>query len=260
MLLAQSNTGNIGQLVVSSVEVTSGSSVSSDQLRAITEEVAKRTYSTNQPGAEIVERARYRLQQDGYFKAEVGLADELINPSQSTVAVSLEINEGHQYRLRAIDFSANKVISAQELRQQFAIGSGEIFDVEKIRRGLEQLRRLYASRGYINFVPVPNTEADNENRVVILRIDCDEGKQFHFGKLMVLGNELHPGDSDKILKSWRFTEGEVYNGDEVEKFWSDIAPYLPPGWQLEQHMEIRQDAGSAVATLAVLLPGADSQR
>lgn len=105
-----------------------------------------------------------------------------------------------------------------------------------------------------------NTEGDNENRVVTLRIDFDEGKQFHFGKLTVLGNELHPGDSEKILKSWRFTEGEVYNGDEVEKFWNDIAPYLPLGWQLEQHMEIRQDASSAVTTLAVLLPGADSQR
>ena len=106
-------------------------------------------------------------------------------------------------------------------------------------------------------MPVPNTEADDKNRVVTLRIDCDEGKQFHYGRLTVLGNEIHEGDSEKILNAWRFNEGGVYNGDEVEKFWNDIAPYLPPDWQLEQHLEIRQDPSTASATLAVLLPGAN---
>jgi outer membrane protein insertion porin family len=172
---------------------------------------------------------------------------------QSTVAVLLEISEGQQYRLREIAFSGNKV-SAQELRQQFAIGNGEIFDVEKIRLGLEQLRRLYAARGYINFSPVPNTEADDANRVITLRIDFDEGKQFHYGKLTMLGNELHPGDWGKILNAWRFTEGEVYNAEEVEKFWTDIAPYLPPEWPLNQHLEIRQNVSTATADLTVLLP------
>ena len=115
--------------------------MSSDHLRAITEEVAQHTYPANQPGEEIAERARYKLQQDGYFKAEVRLANQLVSPTQSTAAVTLEISEGQQYRLEEIVFSGNKVISAKELRQQFAIGNGEIFDVEKIRRGLEQLAR-----------------------------------------------------------------------------------------------------------------------
>ena len=116
-----------------------------------------------------------------------------------------------------------------------------------------------AGRARIRPAPVLDTEGDNENRVVTLRIDFDEGKQFHFGKLMVLGNELHQGDSERIRDAWRFNEGDGYNGEAVEKFWNDIAPYLPLGWQLEQHMEICQDASSAVATLAVLLPGGDSQ-
>ena len=110
MLLAQSNTGSIGRLAVSSVDVANGSSVSSDHLRAITEEMAKHTYPANQPGEEIAERARYTLQQDGYFKSEVRLANQLVSPTQSTVAVTLEISEGQQYRLEEIAFSGNKVI------------------------------------------------------------------------------------------------------------------------------------------------------
>jgi outer membrane protein insertion porin family len=254
VLLVQSAAAQSGRMVITSVDVTSDSSVSSDHLRAITEEVTKNTYTGNQPGEEIAERARYLLQQDGYFKAKVSLADQFVSSTQSTVAVTLGISEGQQYSLKEIDFSSNGVFRAQQLREQFEIGNGEIFDVEKIRRGLERLRRLYASRGYINFAPVPNTDADDENRVVTLRIDCDEGKQFHYGKLIVLGNELHLGDSERILKTWRFNEGDVYNGDEVEKFWTDIAPYLPPEWPLNQHLEIRQNVSTATADLTVLLP------
>jgi outer membrane protein assembly factor BamA len=256
VLLVQSAAAQSGRMVVTSVDVTPDSSVSSDHLRAITEEVTKDTYTGNQPGEEIAEQARYLLQQDGYFKAEVSLADQFVSPAQSTVAVTLGIREGQQYRLNEIDFSSTGAFRAQQLRQQFEIGNGEIFDAEKIRRGLERLRRLYASRGYINFTPVPTLTADDENQVVTLRIDCDEGKQFHFGKLTVRGNELHPGDSGKILKAWRFNEGDVYNGDGVEEFWNDIAPYLPFDWQLCQHLEIHQNPRTATATLAVLMPGA----
>jgi outer membrane protein assembly factor BamA len=215
---------------------------------------SRSTLTANKSEEEIAERARYTLQQDGYFKAEVRLANQLVSPMQWTVAVTLGISEGRQYRLKEINFGSNGVFRAQQLRRQFEIENGEIFDVEKIRRGLEQLRRLYAARGYINFSPVPNTEADDENRVITLRIDFDEGKQFHYGKLTLLGNELHPGDSEKILKSWRFTEGEVYDGDEVEKFWTDIATYLPPEWPLNQHLDIRQNVSTATADLIVLLP------
>jgi len=254
VFLVQSAAAQSGRMVITSVDVTSDSSVSSDHLRAITEEVTKNTYTRNQPGEEIAERARYLLQQDGYFKAKVSLADQFVSSTQSTVAATLGISEGQQYSLKEIGFSSNGVFQVQQLRGQFEIENGEIFDVEKIRRGLERLRRLYASRGYINFVPVPNTDADDENGVVTLRIDCDEGKQFHYGKLTVVGSELHPGDSERILKTWRFTEGEIYNGEEVEKFWTDIARYLPLEWPLDQHLEIRQNVSSATAGLTVLLP------
>ena len=132
-----------------------------------------------------------------------------------------------------------------------------MFDVEQIRKGLEEIRNLYASRGYINFTPVPNTEPDEDRAVVTLKIDCDEGKQFHFDKLAVAGRELHPGDGEKILAAWKPSEGSVYNQDQVEEFWKDIAPFLPPGWKIEQHLAIRQNAETATASLVVLLPGAN---
>jgi len=178
------------------------------------------------------------------------------SPIGGTIAVTLAIKEGQQYQLKQITFSGNKELSASQLRQQFEIADGDVFDVEQIRKGLEEIRKLYALRGYINFTPVPNTEPD-EDRAVTPKIDCDEGKQFHFGKLVVAGRELHPGDGEKILAAWKPSEGSVYNQDQVEEFWNDMAPFLPCGWKVEQHLEIRQNAETATASLVVLLPGAN---
>ena len=180
-----------------------------------------------------------------------------MNPLERTVVVTLAIHEGRQYHLKKITFTGNKQIPTSQLRQQFEIAGGETFDVEKIRKGLDQLRRFYASRGYINFAPVPNTQLDEDSGTITLHIYCDEGKQFHFGKLAVYGRELHPGDAEKMSAAWGPFQGRVYDGDEVEAFWSEMAPFLPPAWHLEQHLVVRQDSKTSTADLGVLLPGAN---
>ena len=256
LLLAQSPINHIGEVTVASLDVASGSAVSSEHLSQITQEIESHSYPSNQP-EEIAQRARYRLQREGYFKANVSLNDvRFSNPIGDTIAVTLAITEGRQYRLEQITFSGNKQLSSSQLRQQFEVADGDVFDVEQIRKGLDQIRKLYASRGYINFTPVPNTEPDEDRAVVTLKIDCDEGKQFHFGRLAVAGRELHPGDGERILAAWKRPDGSVYDGVQVEEFWKDIAAFLPPGWGIEQHLEIRQNAETATASLVVLLPGA----
>jgi outer membrane protein assembly factor BamA len=257
LLLAQAPGNNLGPITVREVEVEAGSSVSSEHLQAITKAIENQTYLPS-PHEEIVERARFTLQRYGYFKADVSLSDmRPVNPDQTAIAVTLAIREGQLFRLKQIAFAGNQAILESGLRNQFAIANGELFDVEKIRVGLEGIRRLYVSHGYINFAPVPNTDANDETRLVTLNIDCDEGKQFRFGKLEVLGQELHPGDRDRFLIAWKPFEGGVYNGEEVEQFWKDMAPLLPPNWRLEQHLRIRQDLRTPTATLNVLLPGSN---
>jgi outer membrane protein assembly factor BamA len=68
---------------------------------------------------------------------------------ERTIVVTLAIHDGQQYRLKKITFTGNKQIATSQLRQQFEIEGGEIFDTDQIRQGLEQISYLY-SRGYIN--------------------------------------------------------------------------------------------------------------
>ena len=123
-------------------EVTTDSQVSSEHLQAITREIEGHSNPPSEP-EELVERARYTMQREGYFKADVSLADvRSVNPLERTVVVTLAIHEGRQYRLRNITFTGNKEIPTSQLRQQFETAGGETFEVEKIRKGLDQLRNI----------------------------------------------------------------------------------------------------------------------
>jgi outer membrane protein assembly factor BamA len=200
---------------------------------------------------EIRERIVYAFQERGYYKArvqqlEVTPLDLHTVPPSVTVVVTVE--DGYQYRLKSVQFSGAKAFAASQLRQQFAISDGDIFNAEKIRKGLDNLRKLYASRGYVNLTPVPNTESDDEAAAITLQIDLDEGKQFHLGGLVLDGEELHPGDGAKLLAAWKPMEGGVYDGTRVEAWWRLAATLLPPGSHMEQMLGLRQDATSSIVT------------
>jgi outer membrane protein assembly factor BamA len=255
LLFAQCPASQVGNVSIAGVDLTPDSSVSSEELAAVVAEIRNCTYSPY--GLfEIKEQARYTLQRYGFFKADVSLADShAVNSNLATIAITLAIRSGAQYRLGQITFAANKAISTAELRAQFLIAGGDVFDVEKIRHGLEAIRALYCSRGYINFAPIPNTVADDDTGAVYLKIEVDEGKQFRFGALTVKGHELHPGDRQKMLAAWESFVGGVFNPEELEQFWKDMAPFMPREWASVQYLVIRQEPQTAIANLEIDLPG-----
>ena len=135
-----------------------------DQQRIATA-IKEQTYdSTEAAVAGASERARNAWQDRGYFLAKVsGNARTLTsNPISQRIALGIHVEEGLQYRLGAIEFKNNKAVqSAGTLRNAFPIKDGEIFRTEKIRVGLQNLRRAYGETGYVNFVPDLETKVDD---------------------------------------------------------------------------------------------------
>jgi outer membrane protein assembly factor BamA len=226
------------------------SNVPATELAAIESEIKQRccAYAETQ---EIRERIVYAFQERGYYEARINRVDVTpmaTNAAPPAVNVAVDVSNGRRFRLRTIQFRGNEALSTAELRQQFRIEYGEILNVDKIRQGLEGLRRVYASQGYINFTPVPNTEADEKSATVTLTIDVDEGKQFRLGGLLLDGEEPHAGDGAKLLEAWKPMEGGVYNGLRIEEWWQLAATMLPPGARLEQMLGLKQDAASVIVT------------
>ena len=188
------------------------------------ENLFARTYDSTKL-SEDAERVRYYYQTKGYFKALVADPKTQIHDTSGirwywpfksspgkSVDIRLPVEEGARYRLKEITFSGNKAVTnIAGLRSLFKIKDGEIFDTEAVRKGLEGLRKAYAALGYINFTPVPNTEADDEKKLISLRIDVDEGKQFFVRRIEFQGNTT---TRDKVIRrELALEEGQVYNGN-----------------------------------------------
>jgi len=204
--------------------------ISAAEQRQIASEVESYRVSAN-PIDGLSERARYAFQKRGYFKAWVAPPTVTVVSSGSpgeTVDVAVAVNPGGQYRLKEISFSGNRAFTASELRQIFPTKDGEIFDTEKIRRGLELLRKLYVSQGYVSATPVPETDADDVAHTVALRVDVDEGAVFRLGSLVLDGVEPVPGAGAKLLQSWKTYQGRVYSEKILDSFMQENAAYLPP--------------------------------
>ncbi len=173
---------------------------------------------------EDTERVRAEYQNRGYFKAAVADPKTVIHDTghkgfhiplvQSgpgkAVDITMQIDEGDQYRLGKITFKNNKAIpNAAALRSMIPLKDGDIFSREKIAKGLENLRKAYGQYGYINYTGVPQTTFDDEKKLANLEIDVDEGKQFYVRRIEFQGNTT---TRDKVIRrELALEEGGIYN-------------------------------------------------
>jgi outer membrane protein insertion porin family len=227
------------------------------------ENLFPRTYDSTKLN-EDAERVRYFYQTKGYFKALVSDPQTQIHdtsgikwywPFKSSpgkaVDIKIPVEEGPRYRLKEIVFTGNKAVTdTSRLRPLFKIKDGDIFDAEAIRKGLDNLRKAYAALGYINFTPVPNTEPDDEKKLITLRIDLDEGKQFFVRRIEFQGNTT---TRDKVIRrQLAIEEGQVYNGNlwELSLLRLNQLQYFE-ALKPEQDSEIKQNVQDATVDITL---------
>ena len=224
--------------------------------------VQEHTY-TRESLPETSGRVRQQLQDRGYFKARVPAPTITVVSNDSRgelVDLELDVNLGQQYFLKQIVFTNNHVFTAGQLRESFPLDDGAIFDTSKVRQGLEDLRRKYTDRGYINFTSVPETVVDEPAATIRLMIDLQEGAQYRAGALMLDGVEGVPGAAAKLHESWKQYQGRVFNEAMIKSFMLENAAYLPQhktDWQL---FDISQDSGIHVVNVRLQLGNAPTNR
>jgi len=180
---------------------------------------------------EALERARAAWQDRGYFKVQVSGETKTLtsNPVSQNLLLIVHVDEGSQYTLRKITFVHNKAImDMQALRGFFSIKDGEIFSREKIAAGLQNLREAYGELGYINFTAVPDTELNDEEQMISLKIDFDEGKQFYVSRIDVLG--LDEAAKQELLSDLPIKHGQIFSSRLWEKSllkYASTAPDCP---------------------------------
>jgi len=199
----------------------------------IARDIKKQTYTDSTING-IPDRLRSALVQRGFLGAYAPAPDIIVVSSKSgeeVIDMTYQVQAGSRYRLKQISFTSNQpqfAFPERDLRQSFAISDGAAFDSEAIRTGLQKLRQLYATRGYVNCTPMPDIEPDDTSATVSVKIDVDEGAVYRVGVLVLDGVEPVQGAGAKLLESWKQYQGQVANPKLAADFMRANAAYLTP--------------------------------
>ena len=120
------------------------------------------------------------------------------------------MEEGRLYHLNKANFEGVKLFREPSvLLNLFGMHQGDVFSTDKLRKGIENMRKLYGQFGYHRFRPrtllrfIPNTDK------IDLTITADEGKQFFIRRIDFSGNTT---TRDKVIRrEILLDEGDMFN-------------------------------------------------
>jgi outer membrane protein insertion porin family len=130
------------------------------------------------------------------------------------VNITIPIEEGDQYRmgtLRIVSSDPDKALSLKvdALKAAFPLKEGEIFSAAKVRKAMESYTSIYGQYGFIDFVPQPDTEIDNQAKRIDITMKFDEGKQYYVRRIDFTGNTT---TRDKVIRrELLIDEGQLFN-------------------------------------------------
>jgi len=173
------------------------------------------------------ERIRQAYQDAGYFTARTleesidiehrggkGWRIPIFKMNQPGIRadIKLPVDEGKLFHLRNMNFSGVKLFRTPEalMKPLFGMSTGDIFSTDKLRKGIENMRKLYGKFGYIDFVPEPDFHpAEDGSDQIDLTLTADEGKQFFIRRIDFSGNTT---TRDKVIRrEVLLDEGDVFN-------------------------------------------------
>jgi len=190
--------------------------------------VLTKTYDRQKLSEDLEVGVRGLYRDNGYFKVSVGepVLENLDTSSfrmkipvagrshGKAVNITIPIQEGERYRmgtLRIVSADPDKALSLKvdALKSAFPLKQGDIFSTEKVRKALETYGKIYGEYGFIDFTPEPDTDIDEQNKIINLTLKFDEQKQYFVRRIDFVGNTT---TRDKVIRrELMIDEGQLFN-------------------------------------------------
>jgi outer membrane protein insertion porin family len=190
----------------------------------ILEDLFAKTYDSSKL-EEDKERIRQGYQDKGYFQVKVldhtvrlretgghGFKLPLLlerHPGKA-MDITIPVEEGRLFKLHKVNYVGVKFFRSPEslTKGLFGMAEGDVFSTAKLRKGLEQMRKLYGEFGFIDFVPEPSFDFPGGDQID-LTLTADEGKQFFVRRIDFSGNTT---TRDKVIRrEILLDEGDMFN-------------------------------------------------
>jgi outer membrane protein assembly factor BamA len=244
-----------GGILITDFTINGTRTISTTDLAGITSDMIGSCF--NEDSEEMEERIRASFQDRGYFKAEV--KNLRVKPSDSLsipkpVTLEGEVSEGVRYTLGEITFIENHAFSSERLREQFPLKRGDVFKRDKVASGLGSLRKLYGTRGFLDFTAIPATNLGT-NGTASLDIAIQEGRQYHMGKLDIVADKEV---ASRLRGEWKLAEGDVYDQTYIYRYLEANRDLLPMSFSTDNVQRSQNCPDALVGVRVIIDPDEDT--
>ncbi|HXY05189.1 MAG TPA: outer membrane protein assembly factor BamA [Burkholderiaceae bacterium] len=173
----------------------------------------------------LLERAEQELKRQYLSRGMYGVkVTTTVTPvERNRVNVSIAIDEGEMAKIRAIQFTGNKVFSDKTLREQMELSTPGWFTWytnhdkyarQKLQADEETLRSYYLARGYLDFsIESTQVAISEDKKDIFITINIVEGERYKISSVKVAGETL--GLDEEFKQMIDVKPGDIYNGERM---------------------------------------------
>ena len=156
----------------------------------------------------------------GYLKAQFDEAQAKVaeDGAQTLVDVSFPVKSGEKYQLTDIQFGGNSVFPAEKLRELIHLKSGETANSVQLEDDLQQLHKLYGTKGYLFAHAEAVPTMDDAAATVRYQINVIENEMYRMGELSIDG--VPTENANKMIAQWQMKKGDPYDNSYPQRFFS----------------------------------------
>jgi len=187
-----------------------------------------------------IDKLKSTYSSKGFENVEINISYEQAKDKngqviEGFVIVNIEIKEPKRIKITKIEFINNKVISSFVLKNKmktktflciiFEIRNG-VFQEEQFNEDLEELKKLYYEKGYLDvkFENIEKKTIEKEDEIALeIYIKVNEGPQYFIQDYNILGNKVF--DKEEILKNIDIKKNVPYNRIFFESLKERIKQY-----------------------------------
>jgi len=196
---------------------------------------------------------RGALRDRGYFKATATAKLTTLQTEGADISVVGAISAalGLQYRtgnvrIETADSGYPLMVSPEVLRGLVPLQRGELFNVERVRAGMQNLALAYGREGYVDMTPAPDIEIDNDRRTIDLVLKIDQQVQYRVGSIEFPG--VNAVTREKLVESLP-KPGAIFDRTKLDEFFKVNRTILPSDVSRDD-VSVRRDPKSK--TVAIL--------
>jgi len=181
-----------------------------------------------------LERLRSYYMDHGYINFAINSTQVSITPDKHGIYITINLNEGEQYRVRDIKISGETILPKEDILKLIAIKSEDIFSRAIVSESNEKISEKMGSLGYAfaNINPIPEIHKDTQE--VDLNFYVDPGQRVFVRRINVSGNaqtkdEVVRRELRQMESGWISTKKVKRSKERLERlgFFQEVSVSTP---------------------------------